>query len=355
MATKHILPTLSSTALLILMASCSTEEGYSTRTRHDASIIPTATIKMASTSSRANELSEPVLGTKFPKNKKNIFAVTAYNGDTVPAKNYNITYFYNQPVSSGSNEMAFNTPQYYPPTKKLYFYAYSPVMPEAQNGIGYKTNNLTAPSVTFDISDKRLTDILWAKDITGIAWTESDTLGINKEQPSFAFEHKLQQLRFKFVQSDNSVGSKVKKISIIGNPTSQNDEGNKTKGTAILNLINGEMTYEGENREYKLENLSYDIKAANNAQEIDKYFLIRPIQNIMLTLTYETNLGNTIKSKTFTKNVTLDGAQTDIGGKSYLLTIKFSSKPGLDVIVSVEEDYKWHECKLDDQDVGQKK
>ncbi len=342
MTTKYILPTLLSIALPVLMASCSAEEDSTVRTEHSAVIIPTATLNMAQTSSKAGELSGPVSGTTFPKDTKNVFAVTDYLGDAVPTKYYNIAYFHNEPVSSDTNgDMTFNTPQYYPSTGKLYFYAYSPV---TENGYN-KGDATKQPTVTFDIADK-VTDILWAKQEKGIAGADA---GKTQEHPSFAFEHKLQQLRFKFVKGSGfKDGCKVTEISVTGNPTSTSDNANKLKGKAILNLITGNVAYEGDNVEHKLEKLSCDIKAAADAKEINECFLTRPVQKIKLTIKYTTSAG-TENSKTVIANVDLNGAQTDKGGKSYLITINFSS--GLDVIVSVEEKNNWHDCVQDPQSI----
>ena len=341
MTTKYILPTLISIVLPVLMASCSAEEDSTVRTEHSAVIIPTATLNMAQTSSKAGELSGPVSGTTFPKDTKNVFAVTDYLGNAVPTKDYNIAYFHNQSVSSDNKgEMTFNTPQYYHNTGKLYFYAYSPVTESGYN----KGNATVQPNVTFDIADK-VTDILWAKQEKGIAKADA---GKTQEHPSFAFEHKLQQLRFKFVKGGGlETGCKVTEISVTGNPTSTSDNDNKLKGKAILNLITGNVAYEGDNVEHKLEKLSCDIQAAADAKEINECFLTRPVQKIKLTIKYTTPTGD---NKTVIANVDLNGAQTDKGGKSYLLTINFTS--GLDVIITVEENNDWQDGAQDPQTIG---
>ena len=340
MTTKYILPTLISIVLPVLMASCSAEEDNTVRTGHGVAIVPTATLYMAQTSSKAGELSGPVLGTTFPKDTKNVFAVTGYLGNAVPTKDYNITYFHNESVSSDNKgEMTFNTPQYYHSTGKLYFYAYSPV---TENGYN-KGDATKQPTVTFNITDKA-TDILWDKFEKGIASAKTNA-GETQEHPSFAFEHKLQQLRFKFVKGNGlKSGCKVTEISVTGNPTSTSDNANKLKGKAILNLITGNIEYEGDNVEHKLEKLSCDIKAAADAKEIDECFLTRPVQKIKLTIKYTTPTGD---NKTVIANVDLNGAQTDKGGKSYLLTINFTS--GLDVIITVVENNDWHNCPQDPQ------
>ena len=333
MITKNILPILLCIGFPVLLVSCSDEEDNTVRREHGTAIVPTATLNIVQTSSRVGELSGLVSGPTFPKDSKNVFAITAYKGDAVPTTDYNITYFHNEPINSSGGEMLFNIPQYYPNREKLYFYAYSPV-----NESNYSKGDATRqPSVTFNIANEP-TDILWAKQDKGIAIAK---VGEKQEQPSFVFKHKLQLLQFKFVKVANSTADyKVTQICVTGNPTHVNDENNKTKGTAILNLINGNITYEGENKEHKLKNLSHNVKSTDDAKEIDKYLLTRPIKNIKLTITYDiTNSKGTTNTKTFTSYVTLEGAETDIGGKRYLLTIDFLSKSV--VIVYVEKVNGW--------------
>lgn len=335
------------------MASCSAEGDGTVHTGQGVAIMPTATLNAAQTFSRVGELSGPVAGSTFPKDTKNVFAVTAYKGNSVPTKkDYGLAaYFHNEPVNSSSIEgkMVFNTPQYYPDKGKLYFYAYSPVRKEATPDIGYKRDNPTGPTVTFKITEEP-TDILWAKyDEEGIAISSRDNAGKQK-QPTLNFEHKLQQLQFKFTKDASlKENCQVKEICVTGNPS---EEDNKLKNMATLNLMDGSMTYEGENTEYKLKDLSYDVKTVDDAEEIGKCLIIRPIQNIKLTITYETNSGDgTTSTRTFTKDVTLDGAQTDRGGMNYLLTINFParlSKPSVAVSVKGWEYYRLNQQEIDE-------
>lgn len=335
------------------MASCSAEGDGTVHTGQGVAIMPTATLNAAQTISRAGELSGPVSGPAFPKDTKNVFAVTAYKGNSVPSqKDHGFAYFHNEPVNSSSIEgkMVFNNPQYYPDKGKLYFYAYSPVRKEATPDIGYKRDNPTGPTVTFKITEEP-TDILWANNDKGIAISSRDNVG-KQEQPTLNFKHKLQQLQFKFTKDASlKENCQVKEICVTGNPS---EEDNKLKNMATLNLMDGSMTYEGENTEYKLKDLLYDVKTVDDAKEIEKCLIIRPIRNIKLTITYETNSGDgTTSTRTFTKNVTLDGAQTDRGGMNYLLTINFpsrSSEPN--VVVSVE---KWENYPLNSQVIDYKR
>ena len=340
MTTKHILPTLLTIAIPALLGSCSTEEDNPTRTTHSAAIIPTATINMAQTSSRANELSGPISGETFPINTNNVFAVTAYKSEVDVTDDYSNAYFHNQSVNSSKStkgEMTFNKPQYYPNEGELYFYAYSPVMEESpiKKGIGYNKNKRNAaPTVTFDISDGQ-TDILWAQNTVGIANAKA---GANQEHPNLQFEHKLQKLQFKFVKDKNfKANCEVTQIRVTGVSAS---EKNDLCGTATLNLINGKMKYKGKNKMFKLKK-RYNIED-NEGTEIKECLLIRPTKKIKLTITYKTNS----EKKEINKNVTLDGAQTDEGGKSYLLTIKFLPS-GLDVIITIEKDDDWIKLKED--------
>ena len=352
MTTKKILPTLLSIALPILLSGCSSENDDAVRTgKGTAVIVPTATINIPQVfSSRANDLSGVVSGKTFPKDTKNVFAVTAYRGNAVPTKDYDKTYFHNQSVdANGMGEMAFSTPQRYPKTDNLYFYTYSPVMPTVTAGVGYKSNGSAAPTVTFNIEDNKLTDILWARNVDGIAWAGSGAT--NQKHPSFAFEHMLQQLRFKFVKGVGfNTGCKVTKISVTGNPTSPSDEDNMLKSTATLNLIEGTMKYEGSgNVVQTLGNLSCEVKDAADAKEIAECFLTRPIKKVTLTITCDMNPGGSPSIQTFTADAELNGTQTDKGGKLYLVTIELRS--GLEVKITVEEN-NWHVCPLDEQTIG---
>ena len=349
MAMKHILPTLLTIAIPALLGSCSTEEDDPTRTTHSATIMPTATINMDQASSRANGLRGPVPGNKFPVNTNNVFAVTAYKSKVDETNDYGDFHFYNQPVNSTaiSGEMTFQTSQYYPTKGELYFYAYSPVMKEASGGKGYMHSISTAPTVTFDIS-RGQTDILWARTGDGIA---KATAGASQRHPNFLFEHKLQKLQFKFVKDKNfKANCKVTRICVSGAPTSKSDENNRLYRTATLNLITGDVTYKGDNAEHKLENLSYDIKDAEDAEETDKCILTRPIKSIKLTIVYKTGSEGTKNIKTFTSNVTLNRVQTDEGGKNYLLTVKFSpkSEPGVTV---TEKNDGWEDESLTEQKI----
>lgn len=319
-------------AISALAASCSAEGDGTARTGQGVAIMPTATLNAAQTFSRAGELSGPVSGPAFPRDTKNVFAVTAYSGNSAPTtRDHGLAYFHNEPVNSTGIEgrMVFETPQYYPGKGKLYFYAYSPVRKEGTPGIGYKRDNPTGPTVTFKISEDP-TDILWAKHDEGIAISRDNTG--KQKQPTLNFEHKLQQLQFKFTKDASlKENCQVKEIHVTGNPS---DEDGKLKDMATLNLMDGSMTYEGENKVYKLKGLSHDVKTVDDAEEIGKCLLVRPIRNIKLTVTYETNPGD--GTRTFTKDVTLGGAQTDRGGMNYLLTINFPSRLSEpNVVVSV--------------------
>ena len=243
---RFLQPALFLVASLLMGCSADEDSGgrrYVSRT----AIVPTAVVNTPETS-RGNTLTGPIKGTSFPQSTDNVFAVTDYCTTTssptsIPGFDYGAAYFHNEPVSSNaSGELSFNTEQYYPTVGKLYFYAYSPVMPEMTADTGYRKGSAAgAPTVTFDISGG-LKDILWAShDKNGV---ELAGPGVTQSQPSFEFVHKLQQLQFKFVKGgDFPSGCKVSAIHIQGNPKDAGDDGNKLKDRATLNLSDGMVAY----------------------------------------------------------------------------------------------------------------
>lgn len=338
-------------ALPALVVGCSSEEcSPTTGPHHGAAIVPMATVSTSQPTSRG--LSGPVSDSKFPKDTRDVFAVTDYLGDAAPGKDYDVAYFHNQAVSSDSkSDASFNTPQYYPIAGKLYFYAYSPVMPEATDlpsADGYrKGSGDTMPTVTFDISQGN-TDILWAADATGI---ERAGKGEPQPQPKLKFDHRLQQLRFKLTKgADFPASWKVGTITVKGNPKDAGDDANKLKEKAVLNLINGTVTYSStvDDFSYKLDNPSlWDV----DSKVLDKCLLVRPIQRLRLSFVVDTDPANPGQhTRTYSADVTLGKTQTDIGGKNYLLTVTLGG--GIDVKIKVMEEDGWKFCLLDPQKIG---
>lgn len=338
-------------ALPVLVVGCSSEEcSPATGPHHGSAIVPMATVSTSPPISRG--LSGPVLGLKFPKDTRDVFAVTDYLGDAAPGKDYDVAYFHNQAVSSDSkSDGSFNIPQYYPMAGKLYFYAYSPVMPEAtdlSSDNGYRKGSVdTMPTVTFDISQGN-TDILWAADATGIERAEK---GKPQTQPELKFDHQLQLLRFKLAKgADFPASWKVGAITVKGNPKDAGDDANKLKDKAVLNLIKGTVTYSSnvDDFSYRMDNPSlWDV----DSRVLNKCLLIRPIQRLRLSFIVDTDPANPGRhTRTYSADVTLDKTLTDIGGKNYLLTVTLGG--GIDVKIKVMEESGWHSCTLDPQKIG---
>ena len=333
---------------LFLGCSCD-EEGTACPGRGPA-IVPTATVIMSSPISRG--LSGPVLGSRFPRNTEDVFAVTDYLGNAPPVKDYDVAYFHNQSASSDARGgAAFNTPQYFPTMGKLYFYGYGPVMSDAKehpSGYGYRKGSAdTPPTVTFDIS-QGTTDIIWAMDARGIGWAKK---GKSQPQPKLKFSHKLQRLRFKLSRgADFPASWKVSAITVQGNPKDAADVGNKLMDRATLNLVTGVVTYSStvDNFTHRLENpVLWNV----DSKVLDKCLLVRPIQRLRLSFTVDTDPfhpGQHIRR--YGADVTLDKTQTDIGGGNYLLTVTLGG--GIDVKIKVEEKDGWHPCELDKQTIG---
>ena len=342
-----------------LLMGCSADEGNGGR--HEASrtaIVPTAVVNAPGTS-RANSLSGPLQGTSFPQGTANVFAVTDYRTTTssptsTPGFDYGAAYFHNEPVSSNaSGELGFNTEQYYPTVGRLYFYAYSPVMPEMTADTGYRKGSAAgAPTVTFDISGG-LKDILWASHDDGV---ELAGPGVTQPQPSFKFAHKLQQLQFKFAKGgDFPSGCKVSSIHIQGNPKDAGDDGNKLKDRATLNLSDGTVAYFSSKN--GVDNFTHELGKANlwdiDAGDLSGCYVFRPIQRLRLSFEVDMdpvkNPGRNIR--TYSADATLVGAQTDVGGRSYLVTVTFVG--GIDVKIKVMEKNGWNSCTLVPQKIGE--
>ena len=341
-----------------LLMGCSTDEGNGGRQEVSrTAIVPTAVVNALETS-RANSLSGPLQGTSFPQSTDNVFAVTDYCTTTssptsISGFDYGVAYFHNEPVNSNANgELSFNIEQYYPTVGRLYFYAYSPVMPEMTTDTGYQNGSAVgAPTVTFDISGG-LKDILWARHDDGI---ELAGPGVTQPQPSFKFAHKLQQLQFKFVKGgDFPSGCKVSAIHIQGNPKDASDDGNKLKDRATLNLSDGTVAYASSKN--GVDNFVHKLTSAKlwdiDAGDLSGCYVFRPIQHLRLSFEVDMdpakNPGRNIR--TYSADVTLVGAQTDVGGRSYLITVTFGG--GIDVKIKVMEENGWKPCTIDRQEIG---
>lgn len=320
--------------------------------RQMTAVVPTASID-APEMSRGNSLSGPVSGDAFPAGTDDIFAVTDYRSTDKPTSNpafdYGVAYFHNQAVSiDAGNKISFNTPQFYPVTGNLYFYAYSPVMSTAPSPSddGYRQGSTgTAPMVTFDIG-KGNVDILWARHDDGIARAATST---TQQHPRFDFSHRLQQVRIRLVRGvDFPPGWKVGAIYVKGNPRDDKDDANKLKDKATLNLLDGSVAYAS-----KIDNFTHELKSPNLWDitiPVETNFLIRPIQRLSLTFMVDTDPSNPGQhTRTYSADVTLANTQTDVGGRSYLLTATFGG--GIDVKVQMAGNGSWNSCTLKKQTI----
>ena len=209
----------------LLACSCAKEpdEIISTGDDDASLIVPEALVGDVVETETKADLSGVVIGTSFPANYTKVFSVVGYKGTAAPT-NWSSPYIANIAVNSGSNgTLSFATPQYYPVDgQKVYFYAYSPV-----KGATYTAGSgSTAPKVTWTLDGH--TDVMAAQVTTGIAKAATGT----QSQPSFAFTHKLMQLKFK-VMKDAA-------LTDLGNVTAL--KVNNAATSLSMTLSNGNVT-----------------------------------------------------------------------------------------------------------------
>ena len=193
-----------------LLCSCSKEPVESFAEGDPTSpILPDAGV--AATVETKADLSGVVSGTSFPANTTKVFSVVGYKGTAAPTTDWSSPYIANIAVNSGaSSALSFATSQYYPANgDKVFFYAYSPASGTYTAGSGS-----TTPKVAWTITGSQ--DIMAAQVTTGIAKVSSGT----QTQPTFAFTHKLKQVKFKVVK-DASFEDNIKltSLKIIGAKT----------------------------------------------------------------------------------------------------------------------------------------
>ena len=213
----------------LLVCSCSKEPVESFAEGDPTSpILPDAGV--AATVETKADLSGVVSGTVFPANTTKVFSVVGYKGTAAPT-NWSSPYINNIAVNSGtSSTLNFAPAQYYPTNgDKVYFYAYSPA-----SGTYTAGTSSVAPKVAWTITGSQ--DIMAAQVTTGIAKVASGT----QTQPTFAFTHKLKQVKFKIVK-DASFEDNIKLTSlmIIGAKTAATIDvstGNVTWGSTTGNL-----------------------------------------------------------------------------------------------------------------------
>ena len=209
----------------LLACSCAKEpdEIISTGDDDASLIVPEALVGDVVETETKADLSGVVIGTSFPANYTKVFSVVGYKGTAAPT-NWTSPYIANIAVNSGtSSALSFATPQYYPVDgQKVYFYAYSPV-----KGATYTAGSgSTAPKVTWTLDGH--TDVMAAQVTTGIAKAATGT----QSQPSFAFTHKLMQLKFK-VMKDAA-------LTDLGNVTAL--KVNNAATSLSMTLSNGNVT-----------------------------------------------------------------------------------------------------------------
>lgn len=188
----------------LLACSCAKEPEEIIRTGDDATslIVPQALV--TDVVETKADLSGIVYGTSFPVSTDNVFSVVAYKDIREPT-DWTWPYIDNVGVNSDENgDLNFATPQLYPEDgNKVYFYAYSPASGTYTPGSGS-----TPPMVTWTLDNN--TDIMLAKVTQGIAAVQQG----NQPQPSFHFEHKLMQLKFKIKKAaDYTDEVKITKLS----------------------------------------------------------------------------------------------------------------------------------------------
>ena len=214
----------------LLVCSCSKEPVESFAGGDPTSpILPDAGV--AATVETKADLSGAVSGTAFPANTTKVFSVVGYKGTAAPTNNWSSPYINGVIVNSGtSSTLSFAPSQYYPANgDKVFFYAYSPV-----SGTYTAGNGTTTPKVAWTITGMQ--DIMAAQVTTGIGKVSSGT----QTQPTFAFTHKLKQVKFKVVK-DASFEDNIKLTSlmIIGAKTAATldvSTGNVTWGSTTGNL-----------------------------------------------------------------------------------------------------------------------
>ena len=210
----------------LLACSCAKEPDEIIGTGDDDAslIVPEALVGDVVETETKADLSGVVIGTSFPANYTKVFSVVGYKGTAEPTTNWSSPYIANIAVNSGtSSALSFATPQYYPVDgQKVYFYAYSPV-----KGATYTAGSgSTAPKVTWTLDGH--TDVMAAQVTTGIAKAATGT----QSQPSFAFTHKLMQLKFN-VMKDAA-------LTDLGNVTAL--KVNNAATSLSMTLSNGNVT-----------------------------------------------------------------------------------------------------------------
>ena len=293
----------------LLACSCAKEQDEIISTGDDDAslIVPEALVGDVVETETKADLSGVVIGTSFPANYTKVFSVVGYKGSAEPTTNWSSPYIANIAVNSGtSSALSFATPQYYPVDgQKVYFYAYSPV-----KGATYTAGSgSTAPKVTWTLDGH--TDVMAAQVTTGIAKAATGT----QSQPSFAFTHKLMQLKFK-VMKDAA-------LTDLGNVTAL--KVNNAATSLSMTLSNGNVTTlsTGSLTAYSSTTGQAVTTTATYLGTNGSPFLTTKTDNLSLTLT----CGG--KDYTVTPELPADAGP----GKTVEITLKFS--PGGLIITGI--------------------
>lgn len=198
------------------------------------------------THTRADLSEGPISGTTFPASTTNLFAVYAYPYSDTPS--YTTPAFANISVDSDNNAaLSFNPSQFYPINgDALLFYAYSPVLNSDKITAG---SGSTEPIASYTLTGKQ--DIMAASAV-GVNNKGFAKMPTGQVHPSFAFTHKLTQLKFKVKAATSftsSIPVAVTKIVISSQET-----------TPKLNLITGALSWDAS--------ATSDIVAYDNATGI---------------------------------------------------------------------------------------
>ena len=278
-----------------LLCSCSREPVESFAGGDPTSpILPDAGV--AATVETKADLSGAVSGTAFPANTTKVFSVVGYKGTAAPTNNWSSPYINGVIVNSGtSSTLSFAPSQYYPANgDKVFFYAYSPV-----SGTYTAGNGTTTPKVAWTITGMQ--DIMAAQVTTGIGKVSSGT----QTQPTFAFTHKLKQVKFKVVK-DASFEDNIKltSLKIIG-----------AKTAATMDLSTGAVSWGSTTGDLTVYNNTTGQALTTTAASVGSAMMFEPGASFMV----QAIAGG----KTYNATVTLIGTGAGTAGCSHEVTLCF--------------------------------
>ena len=280
----------------LLVCSCSKEPVESFAGGDPTSpILPDAGV--AATVETKADLSGAVSGTSFPANTTKVFSVVGYKGTAAPTNNWSSPYINGVIVNSGtSSTLSFATSQYYPANgDKVFFYAYSPA-----SGTYTAGNGTTTPKVAWTINGTQ--DIMAAQVTTGIGKVASGT----QTQPTFAFTHKLKQVKFKIIK-DASFEDNIKLTSlmIIG-----------AKTAATIDVSTGNVTWGSTTGDLTVYSNSTGQTITTTAASVGSPMMFEPGTSFKV----RAKAGDVTYADA---TVTLTGTNAGTAGYSHEVTLKF--------------------------------